>query len=70
MFLPDMGSWQGRPEAQGSRRLTLLRMSAFISCPSRNFEGPDKQSTGQLRDKSTEAVVFIKNVYETPRKER
>ena len=73
MFLPEKGSWQGRLEAQGFRRLAPLRMSAFISFP-KQLWGPvltsPSQSIAQLWEKITEAVVFIKNVYETACKEK
>ena len=73
MLLWNLGSVQGRPGAQGFRNLAPLRMSAFISCP-KQLWGPfltslPSQSAAQLREKITEAVMFVKNVYETASKE-
>ena len=80
MLLWNLGSVQGRPGAQGFRKLAPLRMSAFISCHLLSQATlralPDKstsQSATQLREKITkavsEAVVFIKTVHETACKE-
>ena len=76
MLLWNLGSVQGRPGAQGFRKLAPLRMSAFISYHLLSQATlralPDKspsQSATQLRETITEAVMLIKNVYETACKE-
>ena len=62
----EKGLWQGRLEGQGFRRLAPIRMPAFISLATlRALSDKSLAKHSTALRKITEAVVFIKNVYET-----
>ena len=63
MLLWNLGSVQERPGARVFRKLALLRISAFISCPKQllvPFLTSLPCKAAQLRQKITKAVMFIK----------